>query len=41
VERSFGWLYKYRRLWKNCERKLSSSLQMTILAFISTCIKRF
>ena len=41
VERSFGWLDKYRRLWKNCERKLSTSLQMTILAFISTFIKRF
>ena len=22
VERSFAWLDKYRRLWKNCERKL-------------------
>lgn len=41
VERSFGWLEKYRRLWKNCERKLSTSLQMTILAFISTLIRRF
>lgn len=41
VERSFGWLEKYRRLWKNCERKLSSSLQMTVLAFISTFIRRF
>ena len=35
VERSFGWLEKYRRLWKNCERKLSVSLQMTVLAFVS------
>lgn len=41
VERSFGWLEKYRRLWKNCERKLSTSLQMTTLAFISTLIRRF
>ena len=24
VERSFSWLEKCRRLWKNCERKLSS-----------------
>ena len=22
VERLFGWLDKFRRLWKNCERKL-------------------
>ena len=41
VERSFGWLEKHRRLWKNCERKLSSSLQMTVFAFISTFIRRF
>ena len=41
VERSFGWLEKYRRLWKNCERKLSTSLQMTTLAFISILIRRF
>lgn len=26
VERSFSWLEKCRRLWKNCERKLNSSL---------------
>ncbi len=24
VERLFGWLDKFRRLWKNCERKLST-----------------
>ncbi len=41
VERSFGWLEKYRRLWKNCERKLHTSLQMTVLAFISLFIRRF
>ena len=23
VERLFGWLDKFRRLWKNCERKLA------------------
>ena len=27
VERSFAWLEKCRRLWKNCERKLNTSLQ--------------
>lgn len=41
VERSFGWLEKYRRLWKNCERKLTTSLQMTVFAFVSTFIRRF
>jgi transposase len=25
VERSFAWLEKCRRLWKNCERKLNIS----------------
>lgn len=32
---------KYRRLWKNCERKLHTSLQMTVLVFISVLIRRF
>jgi transposase len=32
VERSFSWLEKNHRLWKNCERLLNTSLQMTILA---------
>ena len=41
VERSFAWLEKCRRLWKNCERFLSSSLAMAQLAFISLLLKRF
>jgi len=41
VERSFAWLEKCRRLWKNCERKLSTSRQMIILAFLSLILKRF
>ena len=41
VERSFAWLEKCRRLWKNCERKLSSSLAMTQLAFVRLLVKRF
>lgn len=41
VERTFGWLEKYRRLWKNCERKLSNTLQMTILAFVRLFLKRW
>ena len=40
VERSFGWLDKCRRLWKNCERKLNSSLQMVVLAFAVLILKR-
>ena len=41
VERSFGWLEKYRRLWKNCEKTLEMSLQMTVLAFVTILLKRF
>lgn len=41
VERSFAWLEKNRRLWKNCERKLNTSLQMTVLAFLVLLLKRF
>jgi transposase len=40
VERSFGWLEKCRRLWKNCERKLEISLQMVVLAFLKICLQR-
>ena len=40
VERCFGWLEKFRRLWKNCERKLSTSRQMVILAFLIILLKR-
>jgi transposase len=41
VERSFAWLEKCRRLWKNCERKLSSSLAMMQISFIALLLKRF
>lgn len=41
VERSCGWLEKFRRMWKNCERKLAASLQMTVLCFVSLLLKRF
>ena len=40
VERSFAWLDKCRRLWKNCERKLHTSLTMVVLAFLILCINR-
>jgi transposase len=41
VERSFAWLEKCRRLWKNCERKLNTSLQMIVLSFLALLLKRF
>lgn len=41
VERSFAWLDKCRRLWKNCERKLNTSLQMVVLAFAVLLLRRF
>jgi transposase len=40
VERSFGWLEKCRRLWKNCERLINNSLQMVNLAFLCLLLKR-
>jgi transposase len=40
VERSFALLEKCRRLWKNCEQKLSTSRQMIILAFVSLLMRR-
>lgn len=41
VERSFAWLDKCRRLWKNCERKLHNSFQMFSLAFIRLLLNRY
>jgi transposase len=41
VERSFSWLEKCRRLWKNCERLINTSLQMVVLAFINLILRRF
>jgi len=32
VERSSAWLEKNRRLWKNCERMINTSLQFIHLA---------
>ena len=40
VERSFGWLDKCRRLWKNCERKIENTLNMVKLPFVSILLKR-
>ena len=41
VERTFAWFEKFRRLWKNCERLLLSSLSFLLLSLISILIKRF
>lgn len=41
VERSFAWLEKCRRLWKNCERKLATSRAMVVLTFLALLLKRF
>ena len=40
VERSFAWLDKNRRLWKNCERHLNTSLQFIHLAFLALLLRR-
>jgi transposase len=39
--RAFGWLEKFRRLWKNCERKIHNTREMTVLAFIALLLKRY
>lgn len=41
VERSFAWLEKCRRLWKNTERLLNTSLQFVNLAFLALLLRRF
>ena len=40
VERCFAWLDKCRRLWKNRERKLHTSQQMVVLAFVAILLRR-
>jgi transposase len=40
VERSFAWLEKNRRLWKNCERWINTSLQFIHLAFLAMLLRR-
>jgi len=40
VERSFAWLEKCRRLWKNCEGLLNTSLHMVVLAFLALLLRR-
>lgn len=40
VERSLSWLEKCRRLWKNCERLVASSVGMMQVAFIRILVRR-
>jgi transposase len=40
VERSFRWLEKCRRLWKNCKRKLNSSLQFVHNRILALLLRR-
>ena len=41
VERSFAWLEKSRRLWKNCERLINTSVQVMVIGFLMVFLKRF
>jgi hypothetical protein len=41
LPRNFARLEKNERLWKNGERTLRNTLQMTVLAFISLLLRRF
>ncbi|WLT36586.1 transposase (plasmid) [Lactiplantibacillus plantarum] len=41
VERSFSWLDKCRRLWRNCERYLQTIRIMVALAFIRLLLKDY
>ena len=41
VERSFGWLDKSRRFWKNCERLIHNTMQLISLAFIRILLNRY
>ena len=40
VERTFAWFEKSRRLWKNCERKLNTSLPFLVLSHLALLLKR-
>jgi transposase len=41
VERTNAWLDKFRRLWKNCERKLHTTHQMITFALATLLLKRY
>lgn len=41
VERTFSWLEKCRRLWRNCEGLISSSVGMVRIALLRVLLKRY
>jgi len=41
VERTFAWLDKYRRFWKNCERYADTLEQLIVVAFIRLILRRY
>jgi transposase len=41
IERTFGWLDKYRRLWKNCGWQLHTTLQMHKFALFRLILNRY
>lgn len=41
VERTFAWIDKCKRFWKNSERKTHNFLQLLSLAFIRIILKRY
>jgi len=40
VERSFGWMTRFRRLVRDCERRLNVSEAMIFIAMASLLIRR-
>ncbi len=40
IERSFSWLGKHRRLWRNCERKLNTSKMMIKLSLPANTLEK-
>ena len=40
VERSMAWLEKHRRVWKNCKRRRTTSIQCMRLAFLTLLLRR-
>ncbi|NMG65687.1 transposase [Azoarcus indigens] len=40
VEVSFAWIDKCRRLWKNCERSLNTSLQFIHSRLLGLLLRR-
>jgi transposase len=41
VERTFSWLDKYRRFWRNSERYTETVQQLATIAFIRLILKRY